>query len=107
MWRFWEDYRPSRRAPWWAVELSNQMARIERKQEALMATMNDLRAAVARNTSVDESVLTLLAGISQQLKDAQASGDPAALQEVINQLDANTDRMAAAVTANTPTPMTP
>lgn len=70
------------------------------RQETIMATMAELEAAVTRNTEVDESVLTLLAGISQQLKDAQ--NDPAKIAEVIAKLDANTQKMADAVTANTP-----
>jgi hypothetical protein len=70
------------------------------RQETIMATIEELEAAVTRNTDVDESVLTLLAGISQQLKDAQ--GNPAKIAEVIAKLDANTQKMADAVTANTP-----
>lgn len=67
-----------------------------------MATIQELTAAVDRNTDVDDSVLTLLEGIVQQLKDAQASNDPKALDEVIAKLDANTKKMTDAVTANTP-----
>lgn len=70
------------------------------RQEIIMATMAELEAAVTRNTDVDESVLTLIAGISQQLKDAQ--GDPAQIADIIAKLDANTQKMADAVTANTP-----
>lgn len=76
--------------------------RLIKKVDKIMATMQELTASVQRNTDVDESVLTLIAGISQQLKDAQAANDPAAIQAVIDQLDANTKRMADAVTANTP-----
>lgn len=72
------------------------------RQELIMATMDDLKAAVSRNTSVDDSVLALLQGISQQLKDAQAANDPQAIADVIAQLDANTQKMTDAVTANTP-----
>jgi len=72
-----------------------------------MGTMQDLRAAVERNTSVDDSVLAMLEGISQQLKDAQAQNDPAAIDEVIRQLDANTQKMTDAVTKNTPHEDTP
>jgi len=68
----------------------------------IMPTMDDLKAAVTRNTSVDDSVLALLQGISQQLKDAQATNDPQAIADVIAQLDANTQKMTDAVTANTP-----
>jgi hypothetical protein len=84
------------------TEVSRLLKKILKKEENLMATMQDLRSAVERNTSVDDSVLALLSGISQQLKDAQASNDPQAIQDVINQLDANTQKMTDAVTANTP-----
>lgn len=80
--------------------LQSEIGLILDRQEIIMATMADLEAAVTRNTDVDESVLTLLAGISQQLKDAQ--GDPAKIAEVIAKLDANTQKMSDAVTANTP-----
>lgn len=71
-------------------------------ENTIMPTMDDLKAAVTRNTSVDDSVLALLQGISQQLKDAQAANDPQAIADVIAQLDANTQKMTDAVTANTP-----
>lgn len=83
------------------VYLHNTDDKILKKVNKLMATMQDLKAAVERNTSVDDSVLALLSGISQQLKDAQAQNDPAAIDEVIRQLDANTQKMTDAVTANT------
>jgi hypothetical protein len=89
-----------REAPRWAQTLREMVSRVLANQETIMATMADLEAAVTRNTDVDESVVTLLAGISQQLKDAQA--DPAKIAEVIAKLDANTQKMAEAVTANTP-----
>lgn len=71
-------------------------------ETTIMPTMDDLKAAVTRNTSVDDSVLALLQGISQQLKDAQAANDPQAITDIIAQLDANTQKMTDAVTANTP-----
>ena len=78
------------------------LSKLTQKVDKIMATMQELRDAVQRNTDVDDSVITLLQGISQQLKDAQAQNDPAAIQAVIDQLDANTQHMADAVTANTP-----
>lgn len=75
---------------------------IIRNQESIMATMADLQAAVTRNGDAENSVVILLQGISQQLKDAKASSDPAALDGVIAQLDANTAKLGAAVVANTP-----
>lgn len=88
--------------PPWVEVLQDKMDLILQNQETTMATMDDLKASVARNTAVDTSIVTLLQGISQQLKDAQAQNDPAAIQAVIDQLDANTKTLSDAVTANTP-----
>lgn len=78
------------------------LQRTLKKVNIIMATMQELNAAVQRNTDVEASVETMLQGISQQLKDAKASNDPAAIQAVIDQIDANTKRLSDAVTANTP-----
>ena len=67
-----------------------------------MATIQDVSAAVAAESSVDDSIITLLNGIVQQLKDAQASNDPAALDVVVASIQANTKKLQDAVTANTP-----
>lgn len=89
------------------VYLHNTDDKLVKKVNKLMATMNDVLAAVERNTSVDDSVLAMLEGLSQQLKDAQASNDPAAMDEVIRKLDANTQKMTEAVSKNTPAEDTP
>lgn len=84
------------------IRLKRLEGLITRNQERLMATIAELTAAVTRNTDVDESVLAMVTGIVQQLKDAQAQNDPAAIAALITQLDANTAKMSEAVTANTP-----
>lgn len=84
------------------LETSRLLKKILKKEEIIMATIQELTLAVDRNTAVDDSVITLLQGIVQQLKDAQASNDPAAIDALIVKLDANTQKMADAVTANTP-----
>lgn len=68
-----------------------------------MATLADVAAKVAAEKTVVDSAVVLLGGLSQQLKDALASQDPAAVQAVIDQIDAQTQTLAAAVVANTPT----
>lgn len=67
-----------------------------------MATIQDLTSHIEAQTSVEDGVITLLQTISQQLKDAQASNDPAAIQAAIDQIDANTKKLSDAVVANTP-----
>ena len=61
-----------------------------------------LRAEVARNTSVDESAVTLLRGLKAKLDAAIATHDPAALQALSDSLAADTNKLADAVTENTP-----
>lgn len=79
---------------------------LQQMEKRLMATLDQLKAAIERDTSVTQSVITLLTGISQQLKDLKAAQgdkiDPAALDEIITNLDANTAALGKAVTDNTP-----
>lgn len=74
---------------------------LERLETIIMPNIQDLQAAVASNTAADQSIITLLNGISQQLKDAQAANDPAAIQAVIDGINANTKALSDAVLANT------
>lgn len=67
-----------------------------------MAAIDDLTAAVARDTDVDASAITLLNGLKAQLDAAIAAGDPAALQALSDQLGTNASALADAVSANTP-----
>lgn len=85
-------------------DLTEKMSRIENRMVIVMAKLDDLKAAIARNHDAENSVIELLKGISQQLKDAQAGGDPAALDAVIAEIEASTERLAAAVVENTSTP---
>ena len=82
--------------------LNDVLNRLDLMESNIMTVMDDLNASVQRNTDAEAAVVTLLQGISQQLKDALAAGDPAAIQAVITKIDANTAAAAAAVVANTP-----
>jgi hypothetical protein len=66
---------------------------------SLMADLAALQAEVTKVVGVEQSAITLIQGLSAQLKAALASADPAALQAVIDQLDAKTTELAAAVAA--------
>lgn len=68
----------------------------------IMATLKDINDAVTQQSTVEQSVVTLLQNIVQQLKDAQASNDPAALDTVVASIQANTKVLSDAVAANTP-----
>lgn len=66
-----------------------------------MATMQDLQTEVSQQSTVEDSVVTMLQGLQQQLKDANASNDPAAMDKVIADLRANTKKLSDAVATNT------
>lgn len=61
-----------------------------------------LTAQVAQNVTVEGSALTLINGLAAQLAAAIASGNPAALDALQQQLAASATSLAAAVAANTP-----
>ena len=65
-----------------------------------MADLSALAAEVSENTDAVNSASALLSSLSQQLRDA--AGDPAAVQALADQLDANNAALSDAVAANTP-----
>lgn len=85
-------------------DLNECLSRIINMQEILMSALDDLKAEVERNTSLEQSAVTLIQGIAQQLKDALAANDPVALQDLTTKLSSSADALAAAITANTPAP---
>lgn len=70
-----------------------------------------MKDAVARLDTVETSVIALINGLAQQIRDLVAAGaDPAALSALADDVNAKADELAAAVTANTaagPTPPVP
>lgn len=74
------------------------------KQEItkMAGELTSLQAAVQKNTDAEESAITLLQGLKAALDAAIASGDPAALTALSTSIGAETDKLAAAVVANTP-----
>lgn len=65
----------------------------------IMADLTQLTADVAQLESVDESAITLIAGLAQQIKDAGT--DPVALKALTDRMEAESTKLAGAVTANT------
>jgi hypothetical protein len=59
-----------------------------------------LEAAVERDTTVNQSAITLLAQLSQLVRDT--AGDPARVNALADALDAQQQALADAVQANTP-----
>ena len=74
----------------------------------LMATLADLQAAVAADTSAENSAITLITGLAAQIQTlinaSSGSVSAADLQPVVDSINANATALAAAVTANTPAP---
>jgi hypothetical protein len=77
-------------------------SQLQSKGDAIMADLSALQTEVEQNGEVAASAVALLNGLAQQLRDAAASNDPAAIQALADQLDANTQNLADAVSANTP-----
>ena len=70
-----------------------------------------LTADVAASTSAEQSAITLLQGLTAEIKTLAANQTDPAVQASLDSLAAtietNTAGLAAAVTANTPPPTTP
>ena len=65
-----------------------------------MSALTDLQAAVAAETTVNNSVEALVLQLAQQVKDAGT--DPVALEAVVATMQSNAASLGAFVTANTP-----
>lgn len=89
-------------APPWAIELREMLSRLIRMERQDMKALDDLTNAVSSENSVIDSAVTLLTGLSDQLKAAGA--DPAKLQGLQAAIEQRTASLAAAVAANTPAP---
>lgn len=76
------------------------LASIERILIHMSAQLERLTASVAQLKTVDESAAALLSNIAQQLRDAAT--DPAAINKLADDIDANNAALSAAVAANTP-----
>lgn len=84
------------------IERLDKIINLLNKEYQYMATMQNVTDAIAAESTIDDSIVTLLNGIVQQLKDAQAAGTPAALDAVVAGIQANQAKISAAVLANTP-----
>lgn len=71
----------------------------------MSAEFDKLREEVAQTTSSVDSVLTLVSGLAQQIRDNVENKD--GLLGLANDLDAQQGRIAAAIEANTPQPPAP
>lgn len=78
---------------------------ILRRTIHMSAALDRLTSEVSETSTAVDSVLALVEGLAQQIRDA--AEDPVKLNALADELDAKQAAIAAAVTANTPTPPTP
>ena len=83
-------------------EIEKLLRSLKRSGDSQMATLADIRAEVEQQQTVIASAVTLLQSLAQMLRDAIASNDPAAIQEIVDMLDQGEHTLAAAVAENTP-----
>jgi orotate phosphoribosyltransferase-like protein len=96
------DHAFERRVQWKLDFIIMQLNSVLAREARIMATVQELQAEVDQVVGVEASAVALLNGISQMLKDALASGNPQAIQDAIDKLEASKLGLAAAVAANTP-----
>lgn len=85
--------------------LMSALERLERKVDTMSVQLDALKAEVQKNTTVTQSALALIQGLADQI--VALKDDPVQLQALADQLRGDSSALAAAVTANTPTPPTP
>lgn len=69
-------------------------------EEAMATDLSVITQEVAENGDAIASATSLLGTLAQMLRDAAT--DPVAIQALADQIDSNTNALAAAVVANTP-----
>jgi len=82
------------------AKLDELKALLIANQRVTMSELDTLKSEVEHTTTVEDSAIVLLNGLSAQI--ASLKGDPAALQALADQLSAKSADLAAAVSANTP-----
>lgn len=88
-------------------ELKEVLGLINYRLETIMADLTKLQSDVAAQTSVVQGVSTLLSQLSKEISDLknQGTADPtlqAAIDDLASKVEANSQALADAVTANTP-----
>lgn len=76
------------------------LSTLNKTENTLMAQIDDLKAAVAADTTVEQSAITLLTSLGAQV--AAVAGDQAATEALAQTITSNAAALSAAVTANTP-----
>jgi len=85
--------------------LDRAFTTLNQKMENIMAVLDDLTANVTKITNEDDAIIQLLVNVKAKLDAALANPsniDVAALQALSTTLGTESDKVAAAVVANTP-----
>jgi len=77
-----------------------QQERILEREAQMAATIDDILAGVQQESTVDDSIITLLNNIAAQLANAGVPQDK--IDAIMAVITANQAKVTAAVTANTP-----
>lgn len=80
---------------------------ITKQNQMIMADLTALQAAVAAETTIDQSVATLLTTLANELATANAAGDQAAIDAIVTTMQQNATTLSAAIMANTPAAAAP
>ena len=84
------------------------MQAILHKLEKIMASLDETLAAVNAESTVDDSIIALLQGLAAQIAAGGLSpADQAKVDAIFAAAQANSVKVSAAVTANTPASPTP
>jgi chromosome segregation ATPase len=83
-----------------AVGVLLTLIHLDERISVMSAALDRLTAEVSESREATNSVLTLVAGLADQIRDLK--DDPAALEALADDLDAQQSEISAAVTANTP-----
>lgn len=89
--------------------IQTKLNKLIQGEDKIMATVDDLVTAVGNESTVDDSIIALLAQIKAMLDAGGLSADAQAkVDAVFAQMQSNIQKVTAAVTANTPAaPPTP
>lgn len=88
------------------AEIQTTLVKLERKEDNIMATLDEILSDVQAESTLIGSISQLIAGLQVQLNDVLAGNLPPAVQQkvdaIFQQVEANKQALAEAAVANTP-----
>lgn len=80
--------------------IERMLTQLQRMEIHEMALLDDLTSQVQANHDLEESAVTMIQGLADQI--AATAGDPAAVAALADSLRSSATDLGAAITANTP-----